>query len=173
MRLNDLVNAEVYSETLKQAKAVIIAYQNANRWADSVQEYVLMRFGMPTLAKIIHEQAHLFPARFDEFVDMLHERHLMATYGATEELDVADAIDELPKVFEFMICLHDLIAKELVAFQRVAKEEGLPAMAIKTDNFITQNSTDCTKYFEMWEMWENSNKSLVSFDNWCKRYLDD
>lgn len=162
---------EKYAKIQEISKKVIMSYQTANRWTDSLQEYVYIQYGMPSLARVIHNLAHTFPQKFDKFVDMLHERHLMAIYGATSEVDIAQKIQSFEDVFGFVINILDNIQETLAEFHSLVDNSDLMPMALKVEELMVENSAEYTPFLEMWSRWENNGGSFTSFDNWCKRYL--
>ena len=72
-KVKDIFNFDnpIYAPLRNPSREVIKAYQDANRYFDTTQEYVYIEQGMKYLSKIIHEQAHEFPKRIDSFIDML------------------------------------------------------------------------------------------------------
>lgn len=151
------------------ARAVIAAYQNANRFLDTVQEYALIEEGMPNLARAIHEQAHLYPTRFDKFAEMLHERHLMAEYPATPEMDWRTELNSLDDVFRCILSAMEEIQEALEAFYVVTDGRDFRPMALTAEDLMSENSADYTRFLEMWARWDNEAGSKTSFDSWVCR----
>ena len=148
------------------SRGVIAAYQNANRYLDAIQEYVLIEEGMPYLSMAIHKQAHKFPARFDKFADMLHERHLMAEYPATPEMDWREELKELDDVFRCIMSAMDEIHEALEAFHEVVDNASFRPMALFSEELMAENSADYTFFLELWARWDNEHGSKTSFDSW-------
>lgn len=73
------------SKLLSSARVVVSAYQNANRWLDSIKESILIDYNCPYFSKIVHNLAHTMPARFDKFGDILHTVNMKVPYPATSE----------------------------------------------------------------------------------------
>lgn len=152
------------------ARGVIAAYQNCAHALDTIQEYVLIEEGMPSLARIIHNEAHLMPPRFDSFSDMLHERHLMAEYPATPEMDWRGELKDLDDVFRCVLAAMEDIHDALEAFRAVVDNAQFRPMALKAEELMTQNSADYTKFLEMWARWDLDGGSRTSFDSWVRHF---
>lgn len=152
------------------ARAVIAAYQTAARFLDTIQEWVLIEEGMPNLASVIHNQAHLMPPRFDKFADMLHERHLMAEYPATSEMDWKEELHDLDDVFRCVIDAMEDIQDALEVFRSATDNAQFRPMALMTEELMAQNSADYTKFLDMWSRWDNDGGSKTSFDSWVRHY---
>lgn len=152
------------------ARDVIAAYQDANRALDTIQEYALIEEGMPNLSRVIHLQAHAYPARFDAFAEMLHERHLMAEYPATLEMDWREELKDLDDVFRCVIDAMEDIHDALEAFHTATDNAQFRPMALFTEELMAQNSADYTKFLEMWARWDNDGGSKTSFDSWVRHF---
>lgn len=150
------------------ARDVIAAYQNANRFLDTIQEYALIEEGMPNLSRMIHEQAHRYPARFDRFAEMLHERHLMAEYPATAEMDWREELAGIDDIFRCILDSMEEIGDALEAFRAVTDNAAFRPMAIVTEELMAENSADYTRFLEMWARWDNDGGSKTSFDSWVR-----
>ena len=87
MKLADVFNYEnsMFSPLRDPARRVTAAMQQANRSLDALKEYVLIEIGLVHTSDAIHELAHKQPGYFDQIGDLLHQRHLMQEYPATEE----------------------------------------------------------------------------------------
>ena len=152
------------------ARGVIAAYQNANRFLDAIQEFVLIEEGMPNLSLAIHNQAHAYPARFDRFADMLHERHLMAEYPMTPEMDWREELKDLDDVFRCVIDAMEDIQDALEVFHMATDNAQFRPMALLTEELMAENSADYTKFLEMWARWDTDGGSRTSFDSWVRHY---
>lgn len=162
-----------YAVLRNASRNVIKAYQDANRWMDTTQEYVYIEQGMPNFARIIHNQAHEYPKLFDEFVDMLHERHLMGEYPATEELNWREELKSVEDVFGLIIRIFEHINEALEDFHKATDNAEFRAMALKTEEFMLKNSQTYTVFLELANRWDDDRGSKTSFDSWCEEYLDD
>jgi hypothetical protein len=132
-----------------------------------VQESILIDFGMPNTAKVIHDNAHEFPKRFDSFIDMLHENHLRGEYPATAEL--TEPIEDVDKAFELTVAALDNVKDVLNAFHALTDNDEFRPMALFTESLMQQNSADYTKFLEMWAMWDESSDK-AAYDKWAKQF---
>lgn len=161
-----------FSPLRNPARDVVKAYQDAARFFDTAQEYVYIEQGMQNLAKVIHENAHRFPKRFDAFIDMLHERHLMGEYPETPELDWKEELKSVDDVFSFLLRVLENIQNALEEFHRVTDTAPFRPMALKTEELMLENSENFIPYLEMWSRWDADGGSKTSFDSWCEKYLE-
>lgn len=161
-----------YAPLREPSRAVIKAYQDANRYFDTTQEYVYIEQGMVFLSKIIHSQAHEFPKRFDAFVEMLHERHLMGEYPATDELDWRSELENIDDVFELLIRVLDNIHDALESFRKVTDNAEFRPMALYAEELMLENSRTYTKFLMLWARWDENAGSKTSFDSWCQKIID-
>lgn len=173
MKLTDRFGYDnpLYAPLRDPARAVVEAYQNANRFFDTTQEYVYIEHGLVHFAHLIHNHAHAFPQLFDLFGDILHERHLMIEYPATPELDWRAELIDIDSVFELIIRVLDSIQFALGEFHAVTDTPELKPMALAVEELMTINSATYTKFLEMWKMYEHIG-SYTSFDSWCEELAD-
>lgn len=155
---------QIFASLREPAREVVAAYQNAARFLDTIQESIYIESGMIHAARIIHNLAHEMPKRFDDFGDMLHERHLTVEYPPTPEL--TEEIRDMDAAFEATIKTLDAIDAALKKFCVAANKEELQSMTLKAEDLMRQNSKDYTAILEMWKMWDESG-SPVGFDNWA------
>ena len=174
-KAKDIFNFDnpTYAVLREPSRGVIKAYQDANRFFDTTQEYVYIEQGMRYLARIIHNEAHEFPKRFDNFVDMLHERHLMGEYPETAELLWKEELKDLDDVFNLLIKVLDNIQEALENFHKVTDNEKFRPMALKVEEMMLENSGVYTKFLELWVRWNEEGGSKTSFDSYCAKYLHD
>lgn len=152
------------------SRDVIAAYQTAARFLDTIQEWVLIEEGMPNLSTAIHHQAHEYPGRFDRFAEMLHERHLMAEYPATAEMDWREELKDLDDVFRCVIDAMEDIQDALEAFHAATDNPQFRPMALLTEELMAENSADYTRFLDMWARWDNDSGSKTSFDSWVRHF---
>ena len=160
----------VFSPLRDPARGVIEAYQNAARFLDTVQERVYIRMGLVHTARMIHDLAHEMPRRFDDFADMLHEKHLEAEYPGTPELD--EEIPDMDRAFEIVTGVLEDIQTALEGFRAVTDNAVFRPMALKTEELMLRNSEDHTRILEAWAMWD-SGAGTSSFDNWVRRLKEE
>lgn len=162
-----------YDKVKAPARAVSKAYLDGNRYLDTCKEVVYINFGMPHFSEIIHEQAHKYLETLDKFGDMLHERHLMQEYPATEELDwEAEFTEDIESVFEFVLAVLESVQKALEEFRSATDDASLRAMSLTAEELIVENSRDYTKFMELWGRASRDKGSLTSFDNYCVKFLN-
>lgn len=173
--LKEIFNFEnsKYAPLRDSSRAVVKAYQDANRFFDTAQEYVYIEAGMKFFSRIIHNQAHEFPKRFDKFGDMLHERHLMVEYPSTPELNWKEEFkDGVNDVFPFLIRVLDNIQEALDIFHSQTDNANFRPMALFAEELMAENSADYTKLLELWARWDKERGSYTSFDSWCEKMLN-
>ena len=166
MKLADFYNYEneKFSPVRDAARRVTAAMQNANRGLDSLKEWVLIEMGLVHTSDAIHELAHKQPKMWDELADILHQRHLMQEYPATEEYTKRP--DDMDGVFEEIMRLLRENDEALKDFIRVCDENAQYALARQAETIQIENSEDCTKFLMAWQMYDMTDASATSYDNW-------
>ena len=172
-KARDIFNFEnaKYAPLRDPSRAVIAAYQDANRFYDTAQEYVYIEQGMTFLSRFIHHRAHEFPQRFDSFIEMLHERHLMGEYPATDELNWREELKNIDDVFYLLIRVLDHIQEALERFRDVTDNADFRPMALFTEELMAQNSADYTQILALWNRWNDEGGSKTSFDSWVEKIM--
>lgn len=172
MKLADFYNYEneKFSPVRDAARRVTAAMQNANRGLDSLKEWVLIEMGLVHTSDAIHELAHKQPKMWDELADILHQRHLMQEYPATEEYTKRP--DDMDGVFEEIMRLLRENDEALKDFIRVCDENAQYALARQAETIQIENSEDCTKFLQAWAMFDDGSSSATSFDNWVKHLFE-
>lgn len=157
-------NNPIFAPLKEPATAVVGAAQKVNRYLDTIQEWFWM-IGAKNTSAYIHSVAHKYPALFDEFVDMLHERHLHGIYPATEQMtrEIADCGEAFAIAIEVLDELNDA----LEAFRTVTDNGKFRPMCLKTEELMLKNSAEYTKILEIWEM-VNDADDCAAFDTWVK-----
>ncbi len=166
MKLADFYNYEneKFSPVRDAARRVTAAMQNANRGLDALKEWVLIEMGLVHTSDAIHELAHKQPLRFDQIGDILHQRHLMQEYPATEEYTKRP--DDMDGVFEAAIELLQANEDALKEFVRTCDASGLYALARQAESIQIENSADYEKLLKAWQMFDMTDASATSYDNW-------
>lgn len=113
------------SNLISYARIVMTAYQNANRWLDSIKESILIDYNCPYFSKIVHDLAHTMPVRFDSFGDILHTINLKVPYPSTEEYP--SEVKSIKGYINDIYSILDSIKESLLAFKKVV--EGNPSTA--------------------------------------------
>lgn len=158
-----------FAELRQPARDVNAAYSDANKWLDTLKEYVYIEMGMPHLSDFIHRSAHVQLERLDIFGDLLHERHLMQVYPTTEELDIYGEMDnsgDVGKVFDLVVRFYEHINEALEAFHAATDKGEFRAMALTTEELMLANSRDYTTVLELWARWDEDGGSKTTFDGY-------
>lgn len=172
MKIADVFNYEnsMFSPLRDAARKVTAAMQQANRSLDALKEYVLIEIGLVHTSDAIHELAHKQPGYFDQIGDLLHQRHLMQEYPATEEYTKRPK--DMDEVFEEIIRLLRENDEALRDFIKVCDENAQYALARQAETIQIENSEDCTKFLAAWSMYDSTDASATSFDNWILHLFD-
>lgn len=165
-RLRDIYSydSEKFGGLRDAARQATAAYQNADRGLDALKEWVLVEFGLVHTSDMLHALAHLQPRRFDKIGDILHQRHLMQEYPATEEY--RERPEDLDGVFEAAIRLLKAIETALKACVGRSEEAGLYPLARAFENLQMENSASYEKLLYAWQMYDRTDGSATSYDNW-------
>ena len=166
MKLADFFNYEneMFSKLRDAALDVTAAMRNANRGLDTLKEIVLIEIGLVHTSDAIHELAHKQPQRFDTIGDILHQRHLIQEYPATEEY--TNHPEDMDGVFEEVINFLRKNDEALKQFITICDETQNYALARQAETLQIENSEDCEKFLEAWAMFDSTDASATSFDNW-------
>ena len=103
---------------------------------------------------------------------MLHERHLMAEYPETAELNWREELKSLDDAFSLIIKIFDNVQEALEEMRAATDNAEFRPMALFVEELMQENSADYTKFIQAWATW-NESDSKTSFDNWCKHYFED
>ena len=173
MKLADFFNYEneMFSPLRDTARKVTAAMQNANRGLDTLKEIVLIDIGLVHTSNAIHELAHKQPGYFDKIGDILHQRHLIQEYPATEEYTKRP--EDLDGVFEEVIRFLKENDEALKEFIRACDESKNYALAREAETLQIENSRDCEKFLLAWNMYDEGSSSATSFDNWVRHLFHD
>nr|DAT56404.1 MAG TPA: putative bacterioferritin [Caudoviricetes sp.] len=158
------------AEVRDAARDATGAYQDAARGLDTLKEWVLIVFGMPKTAEILHKLAHLQPQRFDEIGDLLHQRHILQIYPETKEYDGRP--DDLEGVFESVIDMLDKIENALRRCVAICDENGLYPLGRGFENLQMENSRSYEKILYAWQMYSEHEMSATSFESWIEEVFE-
>ena len=166
MKLADFYNYdnERFAALRDASRKVTEKMQNANRGLDTLKEWVLIEMGLVNTSNEIHKLAHKQPGYFDQVGDILHQRHLIQEYPATEEYTKRP--DDMDGVFEEIMRLLRENDEALKDFIRVCDENAQYALARQAETIQIENSEDCTKFLMAWQMYDMTDASATSYDNW-------
>ncbi len=159
-----------YAPLRDPSRRVMQAMRTAMAFMDYTKEYVLLEIGLPLTANIIHEQAHKYGEMWDEFTDIMHQRHLMMEVPETPEM--GRRVENMDDAFEIIIERMEEIESALVEFIRVCDEMMVYPLARQAETIQIENSEDNEKWLYAATMWENRH-SDTSFDGWMQHLFDD
>ena len=160
----------VQSDLQNKSANVMASYQNANKWLDIIKESLLMDQGCVFFSNYVHNLAHSMPVRFDAFGDILHTIDMKVPYPATEYIEkepenVPEAFDEIEKILH---CICDSLAE----FIDLADGMHMRAVAISTENLLSDISTEFTNLSRMKRAYAQSNGDIIKFDKWVAQYVN-
>nr|DAF41059.1 MAG TPA: ferritin, LIPID BINDING PROTEIN [Caudoviricetes sp.] len=172
-RLKEKFNFEsgAFASIRDAAKEATGAYQDAARRLDTLKEWVLIEFGMPKTADVIHKLAHEQPVRFDVIGDLLHQRHILQIYPATEEY--RGAPETLDDVFEEIIDALQKIENALHECVKVCDENGVYPLGRGFENLQMENSASYEKFLYAWQMYSEHEMGATSFENWIEDLFEE
>lgn len=157
-----------YAPLREPSRRVMQSMRTAMAYLDSVKEYVLLEMGLPFTSLAIHEQAHEYGDMWDEFTDIMHQRHLMMEIPPTPELE--RRVENMDDAFEIIVERINEIENALVEFIRVCDEMMIYPLARQAETIQIENSEDLERWLIAGTMWENRH-SDTSFDSWMMRLL--
>lgn len=166
----DVMGVSTYADAVSSsAAAVMIAYQNANKWLDIIKEYVLMFQGCVFFSNYIHNLAHTMPARFDKFGDILHTADLVVPYPPTEYIPNMPV--DIPSTFQSIYDILDSICASLRAFIKVTQDTEGHALSCSAEELLVDISGEFTDLYRMNRAYTICNDP-IKFDKWVAQYLN-
>lgn len=162
MSLLDKDNFDRFPTVRDPARRVTGALLQGMRFTDTCKDCVLILEGMPLTAAALHEQAHWYGEAWDEFGDLLHQRHLLQEFPATPELDEAPDVGRSLEVTLWCLDEADLALQE---FARACDGAGLFALARGAEEMSVAVSGQRSRWLQAAKMWENDPDKL-SYDKW-------
>lgn len=148
--------------------AVMTAYQNANRWMDTIKEDLLINKGLINFSQYVHDLAHTMPVRFDRFGDILHTKNILVPYPSTAEY--TGDLGDLDAVFSALFDILGAINNSLRAFIDETKDTENHSLALKTEELLVDIDSEYEPLYRMRQVYSAS-ENLVRFDNWVARYI--
>lgn len=150
------------------AEAVMTAYQNANKWLDSIKESIYTDMNSPFFSSFVHKLAHTMPERFDKFGDILHTCNIKVPYPATvaierEPADVGESIDMIFVILEE-------IKKSLNNFIQVTDVSN-HGMACAAETLLNDIESEYPMLYRLQGKW-NQCHDTVEFDKYVMQYVD-
>lgn len=164
-------DSAIFARARQPMREVVSAYELGNRFFDTVKEYVYAEQGLIHCHEAIHRQAHAFLKELDRFTGLLHQRHLMAEYPPTPELDWRSELRGMDDVFDVLLRAFGAVQEALETFRKAVDTPELRPMALFTEELMLSNSAAQTRFLEMWYRWDDDGGSKTSFDSWCKSIL--
>lgn len=151
------------------AAAVMTAYQNANKWLDSVKEVLYTDLSCPFFSSFVHKLAHTMPGRFDKFGDILHTTNMKIPYPATPEIsrepsNITEAFDIIFQVLEqIKLALNDFIQATDVTYH---------GMACSAEACLNDIESEYPMLNRLRDKWNQCNNDMVDFDKYVCQYID-
>lgn len=154
----------------KLAEDVMASYQNANRWLDSIKEYVLMEQGCVFFSNYIHNLAHTMPARFDKFGDILHTVDMTIPYPATSAIETMPS--DIPSTFQQVLDIIGAISLSLRNFIKITQDTELHAMACSAEGLLEDIENERTTLYRLRRAYVICGADNIKFDKWVGSYLN-
>lgn len=150
------------------ARNVMSAYQNANKWLDSVKEAVYTRMNCPFFSSFIHTLAHTMPGRFDKFGDILHTENMEIKYPSTDEL--TNIPENLTDAFNVIFKCLDSIKEALSAFIR-ATDNAHHGMSCAAEACLNDIESEYPMLYRLRSKCEECKDDSVAFDKYVMQYV--
>lgn len=154
---------------LSSAEQVMASYQNANKWLDSIKEYVLMDLGCVFFSNYIHNLAHTMPARFDKFGDILHTADTKVPYPATA--GIPNMPSDIPSVFQQVLDILGVISASLRGFIKITQDTEAHAMACSAEELLVDIEGEYTDLYRLRRAY-NSSQDIIKFDKYVNHYIN-
>lgn len=165
----DIPLVDVEDEVLEAAYGVMAAYQNANKWLDTVKEVIYTKLDSPFFSSFVHSLAHTMPGRFDKFGDILHTVNIEIPYPSTEEL--TDKPTDITSAFEIIFSSLDDIKSELNGFIK-ATDDRYHGMACAAEGLLNDIEEEYPMLYRLRGKWNQCNGNTVEFDKYVMQYVE-
>lgn len=159
-----------YDQLEPNVREVMSAYQNANKWLDTLKEHILINLECPYFSNVVHQLAHTMPGRFDQFGDILHTENLLIPYPSTAEW--TSPIGDISSCISIVYSILDDIKRALTNFKRAAEICGCPAMSISCDVLLTDISGEYEFYYRAEGLLKYYGNNLAQWDKRCYEYYN-
>ena len=166
---NSLNESLEVPELANSINGVMSAYQNANKWLDSVKEFIYTDLSCPFFSSFVHELAHTMPGRFDKFGDILHTMDIEIPYPTTLELD--NELVTIDDAFAVIFGCLDSIKDNLNDFIKLTDEE-FHGMACSAEELLNDIEQEYPMLFRLRDKWNQCNGDLVDFDKFVAQYVE-
>lgn len=164
-----LVEEPVIEETDNSIVGVMGAYQNANKWLDSVKESLYTDLACPFFSSYVHQLAHSMPERFDKFGDILHTANIQIPYPTTLELD--RELNSVDDAFAIIFEVVEAIQNNLVTFIR-ENDEAHHGMSCAAEGLLNEIEEELPMLYRLRDKWEQCDGNTVEFDKFVQQYVD-
>lgn len=154
---------------LNAAEQVMASYQNANKWLDSIKEFVLMDLGCVFFSNYIHNLAHTMPGRFDKFGDILHTADIKVPYPATAY--IATMPSDIPSVFQQIFDILGAISTSLRGFIKLTQDTEGHALACSAEELLVDIEGEYTNLYRLRRAY-SSCQGDIKFDKYVAHYLN-
>lgn len=149
--------------------AVMESYQNANKWLDSIKEFVLMDLSCVFFSNYIHNLAHTMPARFDKFGDILHTADIKVPYPATSA--IPNMPSDIPSVFQQIFDILGAISTSLRGFIKNTQDTEAHALACSAEELLVDIEGEYTDLYRLRRVY-SSCQDTIKFDKYVNHYLN-
>lgn len=160
--------APTANPVLSAAEQVMASYQNANKWLDSIKEFVLMDLGCVFFSNYIHNLAHTMPARFDKFGDILHTADIKVPYPATAV--ISNQPSDIPSVFQQVLDILGAISTSLRGFIKITQDTEFHAMACSAEELLIDIEGEYTNIYRLRRVY-SINPDAIGFDKYVSHYV--
>lgn len=152
----------------KSIICVMSAYQNANKWLDSIKETVYSDFGCVFFSSFIHSLAHTMPERFDKFGDILHTCNIKVPYPTTNE--IVNEPKDITEVFKQVFDILDSIKAALNTFIKCTDIE-YHGMACAAETLLNDIEAEYPMLYRLRTEWEACNNNIIEFDKYVNQFV--
>lgn len=160
---------EISDELNNSINGVMASYQNANKWLDSVKEFIYSDLSCPFFSSFVHELAHTMPGRFDKFGDILHTMNIEIPYPTTLELD--NELTSVDDAFAIIFGCLDDIKNNLNNFIELT-DKDYHGMACSAEELLNDIESEYSMLFRLRDKWNQCNGDLVDFDKFVAQYVE-
>lgn len=151
------------------ANKVMAAYQNANKWLDSIKEAIYTKMNCPFFSSYVHSLAHTMPARFDKFGDILHTVNLEIPYPATAAIDKTPIT--LVEAFDMIFNILNNIKTALNEFI-TASDKDYHGMACAAEACLNDIEAEYPMLYRLHAKAVESKDDSVAFDKFVAAYVE-
>lgn len=151
------------------ARDVMAAYQNANKWLDSVKEAIYTKMNCPFFSSFVHKLAHTMPERFDKFGDILHTVNIEIPYPATAEIVKKPAT--IQESFTIIFEILDAIKNALNTFIKCTDEQ-YHGMACAAEVCLNDIESEYPMLYRLQAKANECGDDTITFDKFVGQYTE-